>query len=74
LRTKHRIVRTPSGPEAVARIREGRVKQRLQDLQQGLLDEPERMLVEVTDYEIIEIDAAAWVTTDHGIVGHRVPP
>ena len=36
----HRVVRPPSGPEAVARIREGRVEQRLQDLQQGLLDEP----------------------------------
>jgi hypothetical protein len=38
LRATNRVVRTPSGPEAVARIREGRVEQRLQDLQQGLLD------------------------------------
>jgi hypothetical protein len=40
LRAKHGVVRTPSGPEAVACIREGRIEQRLQDLQQGLLDEP----------------------------------
>src|SRR5439155_14319190 len=40
LRATYRVVRTPSGPEAEARIREGRVEQRLQDTQQGLLDEP----------------------------------
>jgi hypothetical protein len=28
----------------------------------------------VTDHEIIEIEAAARVTTDRGILGHRVPP
>ena len=39
LRTKHGVVRTPSGPEAVACIREGRIESRLQHLQQGLLDE-----------------------------------
>jgi hypothetical protein len=39
LRATHRVVCTPSGPKAVARIREGRIEPRLQDLQQGLLDE-----------------------------------
>jgi hypothetical protein len=33
-------VRAASGPEAVACIREGWIEQRLQDLQQGLLDKP----------------------------------
>src|SRR5450756_2836593 len=37
LRATYRVVRPPSGPEAVACIREGWIKQRLQDLQQGLL-------------------------------------
>ena len=40
LRTTYRVVRTLSGPEAVVRIREGRVEQQLQDTQKGLLDEP----------------------------------
>jgi hypothetical protein len=40
LRAPHRVVRPASGPEAVARIREGRVELRLQHLQEELLDEP----------------------------------
>jgi hypothetical protein len=40
LRATYRVMRQPSGPEAIACIREGWIKQRLQDLQRGLLDEP----------------------------------
>ena len=40
LRATYRVMRPPPGPEAIACIREGWIKQRLQDLQQGLLDEP----------------------------------
>ena len=42
LRGQHRIVRTPPGPEAVAVLAEGGIKQRLQHLQQRLLDQPVR--------------------------------
>ncbi len=40
--SKHRIVRTPSGPKALAVLAECRVKDRLQHLQQCLLDQAVR--------------------------------
>jgi site-specific DNA recombinase len=42
LRGQNRIVRSPSGPEAVAVLAEGGIEQRLQHLQQRLLDQPIR--------------------------------
>jgi hypothetical protein len=42
LRGYYRIMSTPPGPEAVAVFAERRVKQRLQHLQQGLLNQPIR--------------------------------
>ena len=40
LRLQHRVVRATPRPEAVAVLAEGRINQRLQHLQQGLLDQP----------------------------------
>ena len=42
LRGQYRVVRTPSRPEAVAVLAEGGIEQRLQHLQQRLLDQPVR--------------------------------
>jgi len=39
LRSTHRVVRTASRPKAVAVVGKARIESRLQDLQQGLLDE-----------------------------------
>jgi hypothetical protein len=36
---QHRVLRSAARPEAVTRFREGRINLRLQDLQQGLLDQ-----------------------------------
>src|SRR5262249_18263490 len=33
-----------------------------------------RMLVEMADHEIVEIDAAALVAAQLGVLSHRVPP
>ncbi len=40
LRRRHRLVRGPARPEAVAVVGEGRVERRLQHLEHRLLDEP----------------------------------
>jgi len=40
LSAAHGVVRPSARPEAVTRLREGGIETRLQDLQQGLLDEP----------------------------------